>query len=102
MGAADEPMRVLFTSSVRQFILENVYSERVAAAIDRQREMLALFPEMGRRYDPIYEAAFPPFPCRWVAIPDTLFTLYYTVDVGKNEVVVFYIEHQRMNPRKRF
>lgn len=60
MGAADEPMKVLFTSSVRQFILENVYSERVAAAIDRQREMLALFPEMGRRYDPIYEAAFPP------------------------------------------
>ena len=42
MGAADEPMKVLFTSSVRQFILENVYSERVAAAIDRQREMLAL------------------------------------------------------------
>jgi hypothetical protein len=24
MGAADEPMKVLFTSSVRQFILENV------------------------------------------------------------------------------
>ena len=45
---AAEGMRVLFTDSVRTFILENVFSERVALAIDRQRDMLALSPEMGR------------------------------------------------------
>lgn len=95
-------MRVLFTDSVRSFILENVYSERVAAAIARQRDMLSLFPEMGREYDPTYDAARLAAPCRWVAIPDTPFTIYYIIDYDKNEVRVFYIEHQRMNPMGRF
>lgn len=95
-------MHVLFTESVRLFILENVYSERVASAIDRQRDMLALFPEMGREYDPSYEAAHFPVPCRWIAIPDTPFTIYYVIDYDADEVKVFHIEHQRMNPKGRF
>lgn len=99
---ASEGMRVLFTDSVRTFILENVYSERVALAIDRQRDMLALFPEMGREYDPVYDAARLSVPCRWIAIPDTPFTIYYVIDHDADEVRVFYIEHQRMNPMGRF
>lgn len=99
---AGEGMRVLFTDSVRAFILENVYSERVAIAIDRQRDMLALFPEMGREYDPIYDAARLSVPCRWIAIPDTPFTIYYVIDHDADEVRVFYIEHQCMNPMGRF
>ena len=99
---AAEGMRVLFTDSVRTFILENVFSERVALAIDRQRDMLALFPEMGREYDPVYDAARLSVPCRWIAIPDTPFTIYYVIDYDADEVRVFYIEHQRMNPMGRF
>lgn len=99
---AAEGMRVLFTDSVRTFILENVFSERVALAIDRQRDMLALFPEMGREYDPVYDAARLSIPCRWIAIPDTPFTIYYVIDYDADEVRVFYIEHQRMNPMGRF
>ena len=99
---AAEGMRVLFTDSVRTFILENVYSERVALAIDRQRDMLALFPEMGREYDPVYDAARLSVPCRWIAIPDTPSTIYYVIDYDADEVRVFYIEHQRMNPMGRF
>ena len=92
---AAEGMRVLFTDSVRTFILENVFSERVALAIDRQRDMLALFPEMGREYDPVYDAARLSVPCRWI-------TIYYVIDYDADEVRVFYIEHQRMNPMGRF
>ena len=99
---AAKGMRVLFTDSVRTFILENVFSERVALAIDRQRDMLALFPEMGREYDPVYDAARLSVPCRWIAIPDTPFTIYYVIDYDADEVRVFYIEHQRMNPMGRF
>lgn len=85
---AAEGMRVLFTDSVRTFILENVFSERVALAIDRQRDMLALFPEMGREYDPVYDAARLSVPCRWIAIPDTPFTIYYVIDYDADEVRV--------------
>lgn len=49
----NEGMRVLFTDSVRSFKFDDVYSERVAIAIERQHEMLALLPEMGREYDPV-------------------------------------------------
>ena len=41
-------------------------------------------------------------PCRWIAIPDTPFTIYYVIDYDADEVRVFYIEHQRMNPMGRF
>ena len=64
--------------------------------------MLALFPEMGREYDPVYDAARLSIPCRWIAIPDTPFTIYYVIDYDADEVRVFYIEHQRMNPMGRF
>ena len=74
----------------------------MALAIDRQRDMLALFPEMGREYDPVYDAARLSVPCRWIAIPDTPFTIYYVIDYDADEVRVFYIEHQRMNPMGRF
>ena len=42
---------------------------------------------------------------KWAAsttIPDTPFTIYYVIDYDADEVRVFYIEHQRMNPMGRF
>ncbi len=52
------PKACAFSSRTPQHVHpENVFSERVALAIDRQRDMLALFPEMGCEYDPVYDAA---------------------------------------------
>lgn len=87
------------TQFVVDYLMDRVDSKRVYDRIDQYREVLALFPDIGHEYDPTYAAARPPFPCRFVAIPDTPFTLYYTKDEMKCEVVVFYIEHQHANPR---
>lgn len=100
----DEEQRaeVIFSDDVVDFMIREVESERVLNQIEKQREMLSLFPEMGCVYTPYYEAAYPPFPCRWVAVPDTPFNLYYHFDVANDVVVIFYMEHQRMNPQGRF
>ena len=93
---------VVFTNDVVNYMIENVESPRVLARLEKQREMLAYFPEMGHVYCPSYEAAQPPFPCRWIAVPDTPFTLYYHYDEKEQTVVVFYMEHQREDPKNRF
>lgn len=95
-------VEVIFANDVVSFLIENIESPRVLARIEQQKGMLELFPEMGRAYQPEYEAAYPPMPCRWIAVPDTPFTLYYHFDEQAQKVVVFSIEHQRMNPMGRF
>ena len=93
---------VVFVDDAVDFMIEQVESERVLAQLEKQRDILSLFPEMGRLYAPSYAAAYPPFPCRWIAVPDTPFNLYYLFDEPENTVVVFYLEHQRRNPLSRF
>lgn len=95
-------VEVIFANDVVSFLIENIESPRVLARIEQQKGMLELFPEMGRAYQLEYEAAYPPVPCRWIAVPDTPFTLYYHFDEQAQKVVVFSIEHQRMNPMGRF
>lgn len=95
-------VEVIFANDVVSFLIENIESPRVLARIEQQKGMLELFPEMGRAYQPEYEAAYPPVPCRRIAVPDTPFTLYYHFDEQAQKVVVFSIEHQRMNPMGRF
>ena len=95
-------VEVILSNDVVSFLIESIESPRVLARIEQQKGMLELFPEMGRAYQPEYEAAYPSVPCRWVAVPDTPFTLYYHFDTEEQKVAVFYIEHQRMNPMGRF
>ncbi|MEG0505755.1 MAG: type II toxin-antitoxin system RelE/ParE family toxin, partial [Raoultibacter sp.] len=92
---------VIYTEYVIDFIVEQVTSKRVYEKIDGYREVLASFPDIGKPYDPMYRAARPPFPCRSIPVPDTPFTLYYLKDDDCREVVVFFIEHQALNPEYR-
>ena len=103
MGDDNLPtVEVIFANDVVDFLAESIESPRVLERIEQQKGMLELFPEMGRVYQPSYEAAYPSVSCRWVAVPDTPFSLYYHFDKKAQKVVVLYIEHQRMNPRGRF
>lgn len=90
------------TQYVTDFIIRNVYSERVYVKIYDSMRLLGDYPELGRAYAPEYPAAAPPFPCRSFAVPDTPFTLFYTVDPEEPKLTVFYIENQAMNPKDRF
>ena len=94
--------RVVYAQQVIDFMLEQVESQRVYERIDGYRQALASFPYLGAEYDPYYEAAKPPFPCRCINVPSTPFTLYYAVDETAKTVLVFAIECQRMDPRGRF
>ena len=90
------------TEYAEAFILENVTSERVLARIEGSVEMLREYPEAGALYSPDYPVAQPPFPCRYLPLSDTPFTLYYLVDAESQTVTVFDIEWTAGNPRRRF
>ena len=96
------PHSVEYTDNVTEFILSQVTSERVYNKIDSYRFVLADFPEIGTPYQPSYLAAQPAFPCRWIAVPDTPFTLYYLIESTTEKVIVFHIEHRARDPRKHF
>ena len=92
--------RVTLANSVLDFIEEHVYSERVLKRIETYVELLEDYPYLGAVYAPDSPAARPPAPCRH--IPDTPFTLYYAVDVEREEVEIFYIDFSAADPRGRF
>lgn len=94
--------RAVYTRSAIDFIMSEIDSERVASKIFEFRELLEYNPDLGRCYDPDYPAARAPFPCRFVAVPDTPFTIYYLKDEDARTVVLFCIEYQRLDPNARF
>lgn len=93
---------VEYVSEVEEFILKNVWSKRVYSKIVNYVDLLSYFPDMGTPYNPEYQAAVPPFPCRFIAVPDTPFTLYYIKLVELKKIVVIYIENQGADPNSRF
>lgn len=67
--------------------------------VDQALDNLALFPLLGREYDPVYEATLPPVPCR-VLYVDWL-GIYYRVTEG-GDVVVEALLDQHRDPLQRF
>ena len=57
-------------------------------------------PCVGTVYDPVYEAAKPPFECR-VAYAGR-YGLYYTVHEDEGLLYIRFVEDQSMDPRLRF
>lgn len=95
-------IEVVFTNEAAAFLDEHVESARVLNRMERHIRALASFPEMGQQYAPSYDAARPPIPCRWIAVPSTPFTIYYHFSEAARKIVVLSIEHQRSDPEKRF
>lgn len=93
---------VKITDYAADFIAENVALESVLERFEWAVEMLSAFPSLGPVYDPEYIAARPPFPCRYLPLPDTPFTLYYTLDNQAHEVTIIDVEWSAGDPRKRF
>lgn len=78
----------------------SIPSERVFEHVGRKLELLGTTPELGRVYDPAYEAKRPPFACRVLYCEH--YGIYYRVDDANRSVLVFAIEDQRRNPEARF
>lgn len=99
-GSVDYTVEI--TDYAAAFIEENVALESVLKRFGWAVDMLSVFPSLGPVYDPEYIAARPPFPCRYLPLPDTPFTLYYTVDDATARVIIIDVEWSAGDPRKRF
>lgn len=90
------------TQYAEDFLTENVTTERVLAKIEEATDLIAAYPSAGVFYNPDYQAAVPPFACRYFPVSDTPFTLYYIKDDDEQKVVIFDIEWSAGDPRRRF
>lgn len=72
--------------------------DRVEASID----VIAANPGLARGYDPTYEAARPPVPCRCYPVPRTTKVIYLFADEGSNTLTMLFLGDAREDPSHRF
>ena len=83
-----------------EFQYRHIPSKVDFGKVDKMLLLLDTLPEIGRVYDPDYEAMRLPFEVR-IAHAGR-YDAYYVVDEGEQTVIVFAIENQRKNPLNRF
>ena len=72
--------------------------DRVEASID----ILAANPGLARDYDPSYDAARPPVPCRCRPVPRTTKVIYLLADEASRTLTMLFLGDAREDPRRRF
>ena len=72
--------------------------DRVEGSVD----ILASNPGLARRYDPHYEAARPPVPCRSYPVPRTTKVIYLVTDEERRKLTMLFLGDAREDPRRRF
>ena len=72
--------------------------ERVEGSVD----VLASNPGLARQYDPQYEAARPPVPCRSYPVPRTTKVIYLVADEQLRKLTMLFLGDAREDPRRRF
>lgn len=71
---------------------------RVEASVD----LLSSTPGLARPYDPAYEAARPPVPCRAYQVPRTTKVIYLVADEDVRVMTMLFLGDAREDPRRRF
>ena len=103
MERSGEDGKVAFTVQLTDeaiYALAEVKPDAVYRRIGEMLKVLASFPRYGEEYDPHYEAARPPVPCRVLFIAH--YGVYYAIDEEARMVTVLAIEDSRRDPRGRF
>ena len=94
--------RLVVISRLAQGQLANIPSDALYLQVKAAIQRLAQFPELGRAYDPQYEAARPPVPCR-VLYAGRYGVYYAGFDAPAGEpLVVLTVEDERRDPLRRF
>lgn len=99
------------TANCRQVVLSELAQEQLLAIpsdaaylhVKEAIRNLSLFPQMGRVYEPDYEAAVPPVTCR--ILYAGRYGVYYTGPDGDSPaapLVVLAVEDERADPKRRF
>lgn len=78
--------------------LPNSTYDRVEGSIN----VLVANPGPAREYDPAYEAARPPVPCRCYPVPRTTKVIYLVADEEKHALTMLFLGDAREDPRRRF
>ena len=82
------------------YAYSDIRSESILRRIEVLIDTLASFPLYGEEYDPVYETAQPPVPCRVLFCAH--YGIYYHVDETKKLITILAIESQRRDPLSRF
>lgn len=72
------------------------------ARVEESIDVLSANPGLARPYDPPYEAACPPQPCLWYAVPKTTKVLFLVADECARTIRVFFMADARMDPHRMF
>lgn len=97
--AADAPYHVeLSVDALNTFL--DIPNVREAQAVDKTLGLLAAFPRLGHLYDPLYEAARPPF--ELYVTHAGRFGIYYEISDATRTVSIAFIEDMRRDPAHRF
>lgn len=94
-----KPFEVSLTDEA-VYAYAEIPSDRVYGRIGMLLDFIATHPYYGREYNPAYEAAMPPIPCR--VFYCERYGVYYHVDGGERTITVLAIESQRKDPMGRF
>lgn len=94
-----DPYQVLLSASAER-TLKAIESKTDRRRIDAVLAVLDTVPEIGRNYDPLYEAARPSEPV--LVFYAGNYGLYYQIDKPRHAVKVLFIEDQRRDPLARF
>lgn len=95
----ERPYEVLLTDTAKSSY-GRIKSKKDSRRVDKVLNVLDTVPEIGRLYDPVYDAAKPPFDVRVVYAGH--FGIYYRVLEDEAQVHIYYIEDQRRDPMERF
>lgn len=98
-NANEENFNVILSDDAL-FVFTRIPTDTEYSVVDSTLELLQSSPYLGRIYDPLYEAARPPFVMRVVYAGR--YGIYYEVIENRKEVDILFIEDQRRNPNERF
>ena len=96
----DAPTYQVFLTENAKQARNYIHSKTAIEKIKKILRILDTLPEIGRVYDPDYEAMRLPFEVR--AAYAGRYGVHYTVDESEQTVIVFAIKDQRKNPLNRF
>lgn len=99
-GQTESPFYQVILSPTAEQAMWNVASRADRKLIDGILTVLDTTPNIGRRHDPLYEAARPPEDVM-VAYAGH-YGIYYEIFEEDKTVYVYYIEDQRRDPLARF
>ena len=98
-NASSESFEIILTDEAT-YSLAEIPSPKIYSRITALIDFLANHPYYGEKYDPYYEASFPPIECRVFFC--ARYGIYYHVFPKEQQILILAVEDSRKDPLSRF